>query len=159
MSDSLRPQWTVAHFLSFTILQNSHKLVFIESMMSPNHLILCHPLFFLPSIFHSIRVISNESALLIRWPKYWRFSFSIGPSNEDSRLISFRINWLDLLVVQGTLKSLLQHHDSKASILWQRSAFFMVQLSSLYVTTGKTIALDLCWSSDVCFLICCLGLS
>ena len=106
----------------------------------PNHLILCHPLLFLPSIFSSFRVISNESVLQIRWPKYWSFSFSISPSNEYSGLISFRIDWLDLLAVQGTLKSLLQHHSSKASILWH-SAFFMIQLSHSSMTTGKTIAL------------------
>ena len=112
----------------------------IESMMPSNHLILCHSLLLLPSIFPSIRVFSNESALHIRWPKYWSFSFSITPSNEHSGLISFRMDWLDLLAVQGTLKSLLQHHSSKASIL-QHSAFFTVQLSHPYMTTGKTIAL------------------
>ena len=111
----------------------------IESVMSSNHLILCRPLL-LPSIFPSIRVFSNESVLLIRWPKYWSFSFSISPSNAYSGLISFSIDWLDLLAVQGTLKSLLQHHSSKASILWC-SAFFMVQLVHPYMTTGKTIAL------------------
>ena len=109
-------------------------------MMPSNHLILCRPLLLLPSIFPSIRVFSNESVLLIRWPKYWSFSFSISPSNEYSGLISFRMDWLDLLVVQGTLKSLLQHHSSKASIL-QCSAFFIVQLSHPYMTTGKMIAL------------------
>ena len=109
--------------------------------MSSNHLlILCHPLLLLPSIFPNIRVFSNESALCIRWPKYWSFSFNISPSNEHPGLISFRMDWLDLLAVQRTLKSLLQHHSSKASILWH-SAFFMVQLSHPYVTTGKTIAL------------------
>ena len=108
--------------------------------MSSNHLILCHPLILLPSIFPSIRIFSNESALCIRWPKYWNFSFNISPSNEHSGLISFRIDWLDLLAVQGTLKSLLQHHSSKASILW-RSALFTVQLSHPYLTTGKTTAL------------------
>ena len=108
--------------------------------MPSNHLILCCPLFLLPSIFPSIKVFSNESVLCIRWPKYWSFSFSISPSNEYSGLISFRMDWLDLLAVQGTLKSLLQHHSSKASILW-RSAFFTVQLSHPYMTTGKTIAL------------------
>ena len=112
----------------------------IESVMPSNHLILCRPLLLLPSIFPSIRVFSNESILCIRWPKYWSFSFSISPSNEYSELISFRMDWLDLLAVQGTLKSLLQHHSSKASIL-QRSAFFTVQLSHPYTTTGKTIAL------------------
>ena len=110
------------------------------SMMPSNHLILCHPLLLLPSIFPSIRVFSNESALPIRWPKYWSFSFSISPSNEHSGLISFRIDWFDLLAVQGTLKSLLQLYSSKASIL-QCSSFFMVQLSHPYMTTGKTIAL------------------
>ena len=108
--------------------------------MPSNHLILCRPLLLLPSIFPSIRVFSNESVLHIRWPKYWSFSFSISPSNEYSELISFRMDWLDLLAVQGTLKSLLQHHSSKASI-FQRSAFFMVQLSHAYTTNGKTIAL------------------
>ena len=107
--------------------------------MLSNHLILCHPLLLPPSIFPSIRVFSNKPALCIRWPKYWSFSFSISPSNEYSGLISFRIDWFDLLAVQGTLKSLLQHHSSKASIL-QRSAFFIVQLSHPYMTTGKTIA-------------------
>ena len=112
----------------------------IESVMPSNHLILCHPLFLLPSIFPSIRVFSNESALGIRWPKY--YSFSISPSSEYSGLISFRIHWFDLLVVHGTLKGLLQHHSSRASIL-QCSAFFIVQLSHLYMTTGKTIALTI----------------
>ena len=108
--------------------------------MSSNHVILCHPLLHLPSIFHSIRVFSDDSALWIRWPKYWRFSFNISPSNEYPGLISFRMDWLDLLAVQGTLKSLLQHHSSKVSTL-MHSAFFMVQLSHPYMTTGKTIAL------------------
>ena len=112
----------------------------IESVMPSNHLILCCPLLLLPSIFPSSRVFSNESALRIRWPKYWSFSFNISPSNEYLGLISFRMDWLDLLVVQGTLKCLFQHHSSKASILW-RSAFFIVQLSHPYITTGKTIAL------------------
>ena len=112
----------------------------IKSVMPSNHLILCCPLFLPPSIFPRIRVFSNESVLCIRWSKYWSFSFSISPSNEYSGLISFRMDWLHLLVVQGTLKSLLQHHSSKASIL-QRSAFFIVQLSPPYMTTGKTIAL------------------
>ena len=110
--------------------------------MPSNHLILCRPLLLLPSIFPSIRVFSNESILYIRWPKYWSFSFSISPSNEYSGLISFRMDWLELLAVQGTLKSLLQHHSSKASIL-RRSAFFTVQLSHPYMTTGKTIALTI----------------
>ena len=108
--------------------------------MPSNHLILCHPLLLLPSIFPSIRVFSNESVLHIRWPKYWSFSFSISPLNEYSGLISFRMDWLDLLAVQGTLKSLLQHHSSKASILWC-SVFFIVQLSHTFMITGKTIAL------------------
>src|SRR5574340_402100 len=112
----------------------------IESVMPSNHLILCCPLPLLPSIFPSIKVFSNESVFHIRWPKYWSFSFRISPSNEYSGLISFRIDWLDLLAVQGTLQILLQHHSSKASILWC-SAFFTVQLSHPYVTTGKTIAL------------------
>ena len=112
----------------------------IEFVMPSNHLILCRPLLLLPSIFPSIRVFSNESALCIRWPKYWSFSCNISPSNEHPGLISFRMDWLDLLAVQGTLKSLLQHHSSKASIL-RCSAFFIVQLSHPYMTTGKTIAL------------------
>ena len=112
----------------------------IESVMPSNHLILCLPLLLLPSIFPSIRVFSNESVLPIRWPKYWSFSFNISPSNEHPGLISFRMDWLDLLAVQGTLKSLLQHHSSKVAILWY-SAFFIVQLSHPYTTTGKTIAL------------------
>ena len=112
----------------------------IESVMPSNHLILCHPLFLPPSIFPSIRVFSKESALCIRWPKYWSFSFNISPSNEHPGLISFRMDWLDLLVVHGTLTSLLQHHSSKASVL-HCSAFFIVQLSHPYMTTGKTIAL------------------
>ena len=112
----------------------------IESVMPSNHLILCHSLLFLPSIPPSIRVFSNESTLRMRWPEYWSFSFSISPSNEHPGLISFRMDWLDLLAGQGTLKSLLQHHSSKASILW-RSAFFIVQLSHPYMTIGKTIAL------------------
>jgi len=112
----------------------------IELVMPSNHPIPCRPLFLLPSIFLSIRVFSNESTLCMRWPKYWSFSFSISPSNEHPGLISFRMDWLDLLVVQGTLKSLLQHHSSKVSILWH-SAFFIVQLSHPYMTIGKTIAL------------------
>ena len=112
----------------------------IESVMPSNHLILCHPLPLLPSIFPSIKIFSNESALRIRWPKYWSFRFSISPSNEYSGLISFRMDWFDLLAVQGTLKSLVQHHSSKAAIL-QHSAFSIVQLSHLYMTTGKAIAL------------------
>ena len=112
----------------------------IESVMPSNHLILCRPLLLLPSIFPSIKVFSNESVLCIRWPKYWSFSLSISPSNEHPRLVSFRMDWLDLLAAQGTLKSLLQHHSSKASV-FQHSAFFIVQLSHPYVTTGKTIVL------------------
>ena len=125
--------------LSITNSQSLLKLMSIESVRPSNHLILCHPLL-LPSIFPSIGVFPNESVLWIRWPKKWSFSFSISPSNEYSWLISFRMDWFDLLAVQGTLKSLLQHHSSKASIL-QHSAFFMVQRSHLYMTTGKTIAL------------------
>ena len=116
------------------------KLMSMESVMRSNHLILCHPLLFLPTIFSSIRVFLNESALLVRWPKYWSFSFSISHSNENPGLISFRMHWLDLIAVQGTLKSLLQHHSSKASFL-RCSAFFTVQLSHPYMTTGKTIVL------------------
>ena len=126
--------------LSITNSRSPPKPMSIVSVMPSNHLILCCPLLLLPSIFSSIKVFSNESALLIRWPKYWSFSLSISPSNEHPGLISFRMDWLDLLAVQGTLKSLLQHHTSKASIL-QRSAFFSVQLSHPYMTTGKTIAL------------------
>ena len=133
--------WTSAHqiSLSFTTSQSLLKLISIESVMPSNHLNLCHSLLLLPSIFPSNRVFSNESALHIRWPKYWSFIFSISPSNEYSGLISCRIDWFDL-AVQGTLKSLLQHHSSKASILWC-SAFFIVQLSHPYMTTGKIIAL------------------
>ena len=134
--------WTEAHqaSLSITNSQSPPKLMSIESVMPSNHLILCHPLLLPPSIFPSIRVFSNESVLCIRWSKYWSFNFSISPFNEYSGLISFRMDWLDLRAVQGTLKSLLQHHSSKASIL-QPSAFFMVQLSHAYVTIRKTIAL------------------
>ena len=121
-------------------LPESTQTMSIESVMPSNHLILCCPLLLLPSIFPSIRVLSNESALRIRWPKYWSFSFNISPSNGHPGLISFRMDCLDLLAVQGTLQSLLQHHSSKASIL-RHSAFFIVQLSYLYMTTGKTIAL------------------
>ena len=128
--------------LSLTISWSLLKLISIESVMPSNHLILCHHLLLLPSIFPSFRVLSSESVLRIRWSKYWSFSFSISSSNEYSRLVSFRINWFDLLAHQGTLKSLLQHHNSKASILWH-SVFFMVQLSHLYMTTGKTIALTI----------------
>ena len=126
--------------LSITISQSSLKLMSIESVMSSSHLILCHPLLLLPPIPLSIRVFSSESTLRIRWPKYWSFSFSIIPSNEHPGLIAFRMDCLDLPAVQGTLKSLLQHHSSKASIL-RHSAFFIVQLSHPYMTTGKTITL------------------
>ena len=134
--------WAAASqaFPSFTIFESLLKLMSIESVMPSNHLFLCRPLLLLPSIFPHIRVFSSESALHIRWPKYWSFSFSISPSSEHLGLTSFRMDWLDLLAVQGTLKSLLQHHTSKASIL-QCSAFFTVQLSHPYMTTGKTIAL------------------
>ena len=141
MSNSATP-WTAAcqASLSITNSQSSLKLRPIESVMPSNHLILCHPLLLLPSIFPSIRVFSIESVLCIRWPKDWSFGFSISPSHEYSGLISFSVDWLDILTVQGTLKSLLQHHSSKASI-FQCSAFFMVQLSHPYMTTRKTIAL------------------
>ena len=134
--------WTAAchAFLSITNSRSLLKFMSIELVMPSNHLNLCNPLLLLPSIFPSIRVFSNEPGLRIRWPKYWSFSFSICPFNEYSGLISFRMDWLDLLAVQGTLKSLFQHHSSKASIL-QCSAFFMVQLSHPYMTTGKTIVL------------------
>jgi len=154
--------WTAAHqaSLSFTISQRLLELMSIESVMPSSHLSLCHPLL-LPSIFPSIRVFSSESALHIKWPKDWSFSFSISPSSEYSGLISFRIDCFDHLAVHQILKSLLQYHSSKASIL-QCSAFFMVQLSHPYVTTGKTIAwlygpLSAKWY--LCFLIHCLGLS
>ena len=134
--------WIAARQASLSITNpwSLLKLMSIESVMPSNHPIFCRPLLLLPSVFPSIRVFTNETALLIRGPKYWSFSFS--PSNEYSGLISFRIDWFDLLTIQGTLKSLLQHHSLKASILWQ-SAFFMVQLSHPYVTTGKTIALTI----------------
>ena len=134
--------WTAGHqaSLSTTNSRSLLKLMSIESVMPSNHLILCHPLLLLPSIFPSIRVFSNESLLRIRWPEYWSFSFNIGPSSEHPGLMSFRMDWLDLLAVQGTLRSVLQHHSSKASILWH-SAFFTVQLSHPYMTIGKTIAL------------------
>ena len=134
--------WAAARqaFLSIANSWSLLKLMSIKSVMPSNHLILCCPLLLLPSIFPGIRVFPNESALHIRWPKYWSFSFSISPSNECSGLISFRMDWLDLLAVQWTLKSLLQHHNSKASVLWC-SVFFLVQLSHPYMTTGKTIAL------------------
>jgi len=155
--------WTVAGQASLSITNSGSllKLMSIESVMPSNILILCHLLLPLSSIFPSIMVFSNESVLCSRWPKYWSFSFSISPSNEYSGLISFRMDWFDLLAVQGTLKSLLQHHSSKASIL-QHSAFFIVQLSHLYRTTGKTIALTR-WTFVgtvcLCFLICYLGWS
>ena len=155
--------WTAAHkpSLSITNSQSLLKLISIELVMSSNHLIFCRLLLLPPSVFYSIRVFSNESVLCIRWLKYWSFSFSISPYNEHPGLISFRMDWLDLLAVQGTLKSLLQHHSSKVSIL-QCLAFFIVQLSHLYMTSGKAIALTR-WTfvSKVylCFLICCLGWS
>ena len=155
--------WTAAHqaSLSITNSRSLPKPMSIESVIPSNHLILCYPLLLLPSIFPSIRVFSNESALCIRWPKYWSFSFNISPSNEHPGLIPFRMDWLDLLAVQGTLKSLLQHHSSKASIPWH-SAFFILQLSHPYMTTGKTIALTR-WTFvnkvSLRFLICCLGWS
>ena len=141
VSNSVTP-WITAQqaSLSITNSQSSPKLMSMELVMPSSHLILCCPLLLLPPIPHSIRVFSSESTLRMRWPKYWSFSFGISPSNEYSGLISFRVDWLDLLAVQGTLKSLLQHHSSKASIL-RCSAFFTVQLSHPYMTTGKTIAL------------------
>ena len=144
--------------LSFTISQTLLQLMSIESVMSSNHLILYRSLLLPPSIFPSIRVFSNETVLRIRCSKYWSFSFNISPSNEYSGWISFRMDWLDLLVVQGTLKSLLQHHSSKASI-FQHSVFFMVQLTHPYMTTGKTTALTrrtFVGKVCLCFLICCL---
>ena len=134
--------WTASQAsLSITNSQSLFKLTSIESAMPSNHLILCCPLLFLPSIFPNIRILSNESVVRIRWPKYWNFIFSIGPSNEYSGLISSRNDWFHLLAVQGTLKSVFQHHSSKASVLWCLS-FFMVQLSHPYMITGKTIALN-----------------
>ena len=155
--------WTAARqaSLSITNSRSPPKPISIELVMPSNHLILCHPLLLLPSIFPSIGVFSNESALCIRWPKYWSFSFNIRPSSKHPGLISFRMDWLDLLAVQGTLKSLLQHHSSKASVLWH-SAFFIVQLSYPYMTTWKTIALTRQTFVDkwcLCFFICCLGWS
>ena len=146
--------WTAAHqaSLSITNCQSLLKLMSIESVMPSNHFILCRPLLLPRSIFPSIRVFSNESALHIRWPKYWSFSFSISPSNEYSGLISFRIDWLNLLAVQGTLKSLLQYHSWKASI-FRCLAFFMVQLSYPYMTTGKTIALTRLFQNDATNII------
>ena len=153
--------WTAARqaSLSITNFWSFLKLMSIESVMPSNHLMLCHPLLLPPSIFPSNRVFSNESVLRIRWPKYWGFSFSISPSNEYSGLISFRMDWLGLLAVQGALESLLQH-SSKSSILWC-SAFFMVQASHPYMVTGKTIALTR-WTfvgKIICFTLCCLCLS
>ena len=135
--------WTAACQASLSITNSLSllKLMSTESVMPSNYLILCSPLLLLPSIFPSIRVFSNESALCIRWPKYWSFSFNISPSNEYSGLISFRMDWFDLLAIQGTLKNLLQHQSSKASILWH-SAFFIVQLSHPYLITGKNCSLD-----------------
>ena len=144
--------WTVACQASLSITNSRSLLKFmsIKSVMPSNHLILCRPFLLPPSIFPSIRVFSNESVLHIRWSNYWSFNFSISPFNEYSGLISFRIDWLDLLAVQGTLKSLLQHHSLKPSVLWC-SVFFIVQLSYPYMTTGKTIALytELCWQSNI----------
>ena len=141
MSDSLRPHEPQhARPPCPSPTPGPPKPMSIESVMPSNHLILCHPLLLLPSVFPSIRVFSNESTLRIRWPKYWSLSFNISPSDEHPGLISFRMDWLDVLAVQGTLKSLLQHHSSKASLL-RCSAFFIVQLSHPYMTTGKTIAL------------------
>jgi len=155
--------WIAARQASLSIInsQSLPKLMSIESVMPSSHLILCRPLLLLPPIPPSTRVFSNESTLRMRWPKYWSFSFSINPSNEHSGLISFRMDWLDLLAVQGTLKSLLQHHSSKTSILWC-SAFFTVQLSHPYMTTGKTIALTRWTFVDKImslFSICYLGWS
>ena len=146
--------WTTAHQVSlfFTTSQSLLKLMSIESVMPSNHLILCCPLLLLPSISPSIRVFSNESVLRIRWPKYWSFSLSISPSNEYSRLIAVRMDWLDLLTVQGTLKNLLQHHGSKASIL-QLSAFFIVQLSHPYWKTNSLDYKNLCWMLAIWFLV------
>ena len=141
VSDSLRPPWTIV-LQAITNSRSLLKLMSIELVMPPNHLILCCPLLLLPSIFGNIRVFSNESGLYIRWPKYWSFGFSISLSNEHSGLISFRIDQFDLLAVQGTLKSLLQYHSSKATILWH-SAFFIIHLSHPYMTTGKTTALTI----------------
>ena len=141
ISDFLWPPWTAAHQASLSITNSRRlpKLMSIELVMPSNHVILCCPLLLPPSIFPSITVFSNESVLRIGWPKYWSFSFNISPSNKYSGLIFFRMDWLDLLVVQGTLKILLQHHSPKVSILWP-SAFFIVQLSYPYMTAGKTIA-------------------
>ena len=142
MSTSLRPtSWTAVYETSLSITSSQSLLKLMSELVMPsNHLILCCPFLLLPSIFPSIRVFFSESVLRIRWPECWSFSFSISPSNEYSELISFRMDWLDLLAVQGTFKNLLQQHGSKASVFWC-SAFFMVHISHLYVTTGKTIAL------------------
>ena len=149
MSDSATPMTAARQVSLSTNSWSLLKPMSIELVMPSNHLILCHPLLLSPSIFLSIKVFSNEAALHIRWPKYWSFTFNISPSNEYPGLICFRMDWLDLLAVQGTLKSLLQHHSSKASIL-RCSAFFTVQLSHPYMTTGKTIALNrLCWQSNI----------
>ena len=163
--------WTTAHqaSLPFTISQSLLKPLSVQSVMPSNHLILCCPLFLLPLIFPSVRVFSDQSVLHIRWAKYWSFSFSISPYSKYSGLISFRMDWLALLTVQGTLKSLLQHHSSKTSILWH-SVLFIVQLSHPYIITGQTIALTrwtfvdkvmsllfVCVCVCLCFLICCLG--
>ena len=152
--------WTHQASLSFTNSQSLLNLMSIESVMPSNHLILCHSLLLLPSIFPSFGVCSNESVLHIRWPKYCSFSFSISPSHEYSGLISLTIDWFDLITVQGTHKHLIQHHSSKASILWH-SAFFRVQLSHPYMTTGKSVTdyTDLCQQHNLCFLICSLGWS
>ena len=163
VSDSLQPPWTAAlpGFPVHHQLPELAKLMSIELVMPSNHLILCCPFLLLPSVFPTITVFSSESVLPIRWPKYWSFRFSISPFNEYSGLISFRTDWFDLLSVQGTLKSLLQYHSSKASIIWH-SASFIVQLSHPYMTTGKTIALTRWTFIDkvcLCFLICYLGWS
>ena len=155
--------WTTAHqaSLSITNCQSLSKLISTELVMSSNHLILCHSLLLLPSVFPNIKVFSNEATLRIRWSKYWSFSFNVSPSNEHPGLICFRMGWLDLLAVQGTHKSLLQHHSSKASIL-QCSAFFIVQSSYPYMTTRKTVTLTRWTFADKImsrFLICCLGWS
>ena len=152
VSNSVTP-WTTGCQASLSITNSwlPPKPMSIELVLPSSHLILCCPLLLLPAIPPSIRVFSNESTLHMRWPKYWSFSFSISPSNENPGLVSFRMDWLDLLAVQGTLRSLLQHHSSTALIFWC-SAFFTVQLSHPYMTTGKTIALtrqDLCWQSNV----------
>ena len=153
---------TIQASLSFTISQSLLKLMSLESVMTSNHLILCHSLLLLLSVFPRIKVFSNESTLQVRWPKYWSFSFNIRSSNEYSRLISFRIDWCNLLAIQGILKSLPQHHNSKVSVL-QCSAFFIVQLSHTYMTTGKAITLTrqtfVGKVMSLLFLICCLGWS